>query len=107
MEITLNEKIKMLEDLKKSCLEVEKCTAHIKSLFGSDYSGDFFTSYHGLLDFTIQNVAKLIGDNGEWLMWYIYDNNWGSSCFEAGYDNNLKKITTFEDLIWLIDLSKE
>jgi len=44
----------------------------------------------------------------DWIGWFIYENYFGKSGYEAGYNDNLKKIKTLNDLWRLInDFKKE
>ena len=49
-------------------------------------------------------LSKLLGDDTEdtWLDWYCYENDMGKKGYDAGYDGELKPITTLEDLADLI-----
>lgn len=50
-------------------------------------------------------VDALIGelDSGEWISWFVFDNEYGRSGLKAGYGGNLKPIKNVDDLIDLIE----
>lgn len=43
----------------------------------------------------------------DWLYWYQYDNDMGKKAHEAGVEGDMRPIKTFEDLIWVANLSTE
>ena len=51
----------------------------------------------------MQEVMQKIGDDSNWLDWFIFENDCGEKAMEAGYDKNLKPIKTIDDLIELIE----
>ena len=53
-------------------------------------------------------VAKIVGDQCEWLDWYHAENSMGQSAYEAcpGHGKPTRKIKTLDDLAWLIEESK-
>ena len=55
-----------------------------------------YTDYTGL-------IADLIGDHGEWLEWYAWENDFGSNGMPAGFDGKLSPVKTLGQLLMLID----
>jgi hypothetical protein len=47
-------------------------------------------------------VSHLIGDRGEWLYWYLYDNEQGKREMEAEVNGKVRKIKTLKDLLRVI-----
>ena len=47
-------------------------------------------------------VSALIGDDGEWLYWYLYDNEQGKREMEAEVNGKTRKIKTLKDLLKVI-----
>jgi hypothetical protein len=76
----------------------------ISNLFNIE--SDFMNSVHDLIGFQIKQLSQIIGDEGGWLEWYIYDNDLGKREYEAGYEGSLKKIKNEEDLLEIIELKK-
>lgn len=48
-------------------------------------------------------LSILVGDKGEWLSWYRYENDFGKNKMQAGYDNKLKPITNLKELLAIIE----
>lgn len=55
------------------------------------YDGEHVTRY-------IELLAFAVGDESEWIMWYVYENNLGKSGMKAGYNDKLKKVDTVKKL---------
>lgn len=55
-----------------------------------------------LFDAYTDLLAKLLGDESEWLSWYAWDNQMGKRGMSAGYTGSTKRIKTLKDLLGLI-----
>ena len=67
-----------------------------------------YTAVFELIDVAILAAASAIGDSaGEWLDWFVHDNDCGRKAYEAGYNDNIKPIRTVEDLLDLIEEGNE
>ena len=67
-----------------------------------------YTAVFELLNVAIMATAEAIGGSaGEWLDWFVHDNDCGRKAYEAGYDNRLRPIRTVEDLLDLIEAEEE
>lgn len=53
-------------------------------------------------DLALKLIAKLMDDKTEWVSWFVYENEFGKRKLEAGYNNNLKPITTAKQLYKLM-----
>lgn len=74
------------------------------------FEGPYQQSLFTLMDKYVDAVMQIIGDERQWLSWFIYDNEFGAKGFEAGFldeeietDNQMRNIRTIDDLIWLLD----
>jgi hypothetical protein len=47
-------------------------------------------------------VSALIGDDGEWLYWYLYDNEQGKRGMEAEVNGKVRKVRKLKDLLRVI-----
>ena len=93
---------KFLEQYKKMDSNFEE----IFSIFGIGVvDSKLFDGCYGLIDFCVEILSLLVDDKDDWINWYIYDNECGKKEGEAGYDRNLKKICSLEDLVFLIEES--
>ena len=64
-----------------------------------------FDETYKLFDFSLELVEEMVNDRHRWIHWFIYDNDCGKSDNEAGYDNNLRKISDIEGLYELVEES--
>jgi hypothetical protein len=55
------------------------------------YDGEHVTRY-------IELLAFAVGDQSEWIMWYVYENNLGKSGMKAGFKDKLEKVDTVDKL---------
>ena len=97
------EKQKMLEMLsvwKNHYLEINVINNKFYDLFGESAPEVFWKSF----DLYTEMLSKLLGDDTDdnWLDWFCYENNMGERAMDAGYDGNIKKITTLDDLADLL-----
>lgn len=60
-------------------------------------------AYWQLFDEYTKFVAEKVGDKGEWLSWYCWENDMGKKRMDAGYNNKLKPIKNLNDLLKMID----
>lgn len=64
----------------------------------------FWSASFGLQDAIVAQTSKLIGDNGDWLRWFVFENACGRKGMEAGSANGkLRKIKTASQLARLIE----
>ena len=50
----------------------------------------------------IHLIELAMSDTSEWIDWFVYENDFGARGMEAGYDNALRPIATFDDLYILM-----
>lgn len=84
----------------------EELLDKFQELFG--YTNGVFC-YDVLLDVEDLNLklaSQLIGDECEWLEWFIYENKCGENGHIAGYEGNLIPIKSIDNLLELIDNTK-
>lgn len=96
------EKVKHLKWLEKYVKRNEKLT---DSLIKHGYSIESnVVSELGFQSTSVINmVSKLVGDNHEWVEWYIYENDFGKKKLDAGRDGQLKKITNWDMLLDIVE----
>lgn len=66
-----------------------------------------FDGVWDVFELLIETTSALIGDKCEWLAWYINENGSGAKRYEAGFDGQMRRIGSVDDLLWLIDLESE
>lgn len=64
--------------------------------------GPMCTALHKLVDPYIVLLKRLYDDKYDWIRWYVFDNDFGKNAYIAGFDNVFKKISTVDELIWLL-----
>ena len=100
--MTKQEKIELIQKLQRRLDKADKSMELMYSVFGSNPEGPFQDGIYGLFDMAIDGVAKAIGDEDDWLSWFIYDNEWGKKEYEAGYEPKVK-IKSIEDFVTILD----
>jgi hypothetical protein len=67
-------------------------------------------NYDYMLDHYIKVVTALVGDTEGWIIWFIYDNNFGKSKLQASnlqFNIKMKTIVYLEDLFDIMGLNYE
>lgn len=80
--------------------EFEEDNEKIGDLFGRDAIAEnvFLTHIYTAIDLSIDYLAKLVGDTGEWLIWYFYECSAGKKPMSASIDGVKKPSRTASDL---------
>jgi hypothetical protein len=60
---------------------------------------------YAFLDDYIELLSESVGDNGDWIAWFCFDNEFGARKLTAGYDGNERPITNVHELWDLIQES--
>ena len=96
------DKLKALQVWEQVTKAVDKQLDDFEKLFGFVESPFTDAVYRMMYEYTY-DVAKNVGDASDWLNWYQFENGMGKKCLSAGYDDDMRKIKTLEDLLWLLD----
>ena len=78
---------KYMGEIKKFDEESDAFNAHVRTMFG----GMCEVGFH-LMDSYCSLLSEAVGDSGEWVAWYCFDNDFGTKKFEAGYNGKEKPI---------------
>ena len=62
-----------------------------------------FTAINNALEALTAATSQIVGDESGWLDWYWLDCRMGRNPLEAGFSDDLRKICTLDDLIWLLE----
>ena len=62
--------------------------------------------YHFLDDY-IKLLSEAVGDDSDWIDWYVFEDEMGKKGMKAGYDGKEKKITNLDQLWGLIQEGKK
>lgn len=65
-----------------------------------DIGGHFLDSYIALL-------SESVGDDDNWIDWFVWENGFGKKKLQAGYDGKEKKICNVDQLLELIEEGKK
>ena len=93
---------KVIDEQKRT----EKLIDKFQDLFGFSDGVLCYDTLFKSEDLIYKLAAQLIGDDQDWLEWYIFENNCGEKGLEAGYDGQMKPIKSIDDLLELIDNKK-
>jgi len=74
--LTTNEKIKLIEDLIELKREADSRISDINNVLNT-YEFPFADTFYKLLDKHVNLVEDLVGDECNWVNWYIWDNSCG------------------------------
>ncbi len=78
---------------------------NLKLSFGDCIESPLFAQLFATEDLALTYLKKLIGDEYDWLDWFIYENDCGKKGYEAGEKGNLKPVKTIEDILEIIESS--
>ena len=105
-------RIKLVKNLVEHVKRENEFMRKFHELFG-DYPGlnsdtCLYRFVNDLLDYQVEIVATLIGDNKAGLEWFLYENECGDKGHEAGIDEGeTRQIKTVEDYLWLVDCDQK
>lgn len=99
--------------VKKALEELE--AFHLKESKLSDFlvDGGYIDGYmistisDGIETTYTKLISELIGDNNEWVDWFVYENDFGKKEMEFGYKDSITcKIKSIDDFIKLMEINK-
>lgn len=98
--------IKLMIVVKERYYSLESIYDKFNELFGD--VGDRLIDNTSLFPI-IKTISEIIGDNEDWIGWYIYEKEWGTKedMEVTDVNNNVVSSETLEDLWELIQSSKE
>lgn len=98
--MTQNERIALLEECLNEFKRVEAACAAIEALFGKDREGQIQTHLYGLFRNYSRLVAIQVGDDWQWLDWFLWENDCGKKALAAKASawKKCRKIRTVKDL---------
>jgi hypothetical protein len=85
-------------------IDLDNAFDKLKEAVGETVESPLFNAAYVLFDAYTDATAKLVNDNGQWLTWFMYDNDAGANEMEAspGKRYPMREIKTLEDLEKLI-----
>lgn len=98
------EKVELVSVLCEDIKKLHKVQNRGEKLFGLFTDGcKYGDVVNQISDNYVKATAKLIGDNGEWLFWYIYDSDFGKKNGLVEINEKEYRIKTVEQLIDMIE----
>jgi hypothetical protein len=105
MQITHEEKLKMLEEWKASHDQIEEKFDELGKLFDG-VTGPLFDAAWRTFENYTKLISALLGDEFKTLEWFWMENEFGKKEMSAGIKGDMRNIATFEDLLWMIEVCK-
>ena len=75
------------------------------AIIGVDTESELFDTMFKMHDNYMAMVSDKVGDDFDSLGWYVYENEYGEKAMEAGVKDDMRKIKTIDDLMWLMEVS--
>ena len=82
--------------------EIDSVYGKLKEVTGLSPESRLAEALYLPFNMYLKCLSELIGDKGESLEWFVWENDCGESGLSAGCDKDLKPIKTVDDLIDLI-----
>jgi hypothetical protein len=101
--MTTDQKLKLLAEWQASHDQIEDRFSELGKMF-NDVTGPLFDASWSTFQSYTNAVAELLGDHFRNLDWYWMENYFGRKGMEAGVKGDMRKITDFESLLWLIEV---
>lgn len=105
----MNRKEKIAEVVRvvKLVRDVDAAYDATKAGIGCDIEAPLWQAVFAMQAELIKQAAKLIGDQYDWLDWFVYENDCGTKGLEAGFERKLRKIRTPADIVRLIEETQD
>ena len=101
--MTQLEKLKILDDVVSSHKSLEDMCNKLEAFTGIAHDALIFNTMREVAELSQDYAKQLVGDDNNWLDWYIYENDCGSKELKASIGLRMRKIKTTKDLLWLIE----
>lgn len=75
----------------------------LRGVVGCDPDSTLWLAVFGMQDAIVKQTARLIGDECEWLQWFVFENDCGCKGLEAGFNGKTRRIKTAAQLAKLIE----
>ena len=98
-------KLKLLQEWQDHYTKMDNVYEKIKILFDSPPDAKINDSYFRMFDAYTDTLSTLIEDEGNWLNWYAWENQFGTKGLKAKASTwkTARKIDSIEKLVKLID----
>jgi len=108
LKLETTQRIELIERLRTQHSSISSYVNLLTQTLDISPDSNFYSILYSTFDIAMKVSAELLNDNGDWLSWYCYENNWGAKGYEAVYNGiEVREIKSHEDLLWLIDTGNE
>lgn len=105
--MTTEGKLAALGQWQKTYEDLDQSFDLLKPVFGCVADGPLWeAAWRGFERYTA-TLGQLLGDGGDWLNWYCYENDMGAEGLRAGYGEEMRPIKNLDDLLTLIDEGRQ
>ena len=104
--MTSKEKISRVKELTKHYKNMEVLSEKIENIFGT-CDGKLYDVMYDMFDAYTDNVSNAIGDDFEYLHWFIFENECGRRGLTCSFQKKFYKIKTETDLVNFIELTSK
>lgn len=103
--MTTKQKIKLVTELVHHHKKLENLSDSISNIFGT-CDGKLYDTVYNMFDAYTDAVSDAIGDDFEYVQWYIFENECGKRGLICSFGKKDCHIKTVSDLIEFIELTK-
>ena len=97
------DRISLIESVIESYKAMDFSSTQLNRLLGATVDSPALNSAWQAFDKLVDTVANLVGDESNWIAWFIWENGCGDKGLVAGYGNKLHRITNVRELVKLIE----
>ena len=101
--MTSNEKLKLLEKWNGQYNALYESWEKISEVFGDCLNSEMFNNTFEMFDAYTEAVAKLVGDDNEWLFWWIFECEQGKNNGNVKIGKKKFKSNSVKDLLKIIE----
>lgn len=94
--------IKLMSEIIKYNKKLDELYESVDDLFGGCDTLMYKTSMDGI----IKIISEIVGDEDEWIFWYMYDNDYGGGNNKVFIEGKEVPLKTLEDLWNVIQVIK-
>lgn len=81
------EKARAIAEWQQTMEELEEHQNKLADMFRCAFDAPLFEAIAAMQSKYTKAVARSVGDESEWLLWYWMDNDMGRGCLSAAFDN--------------------
>jgi len=101
--MTSNEKLQLLEKWNGQYNALHESWEKISEVFGDCLNSEMFNNTFEMFDAYTEAVAKLVGDDNEWLFWWMFECEQGMKNGDVKIGKKKFKSQSVKDLLKIIE----